>query len=414
MSPNIWNWRAIAGGAGALYVHVPFCVRKCAYCDFASWGMDSNDGRMRVYARALSRQVEELASAGLLEGCMTAYVGGGTPSMLGPEVLSGLLHTLRTVAPNMRELSCEANPDTLSDEVLVAMREAGTTRVSIGVQSLEDAELVELGRLHDAKTAAERVSAAVATGMDVSVDLMCATPQQSKETWGRTLLAACELGVGHVSVYPLQLEQGTPLGDRYAHDDPCWNEEEVQANRMEMAQSVLSAAGFARYEVASYARADKQCLHNTAYWTGIPYVGVGYGAASMLDRATYVQLRSVAPQLPALEGWVQRVRLSVERPWDRIACDHRLCSECFSVELLNAQESLAEDLMLGMRLSRGIGGALVAQAKEAFGSRFVRTIERLVADGLVSCENGSLVPTQLGWLLGNQIFGALWSLSDNL
>ncbi len=408
-----WCWREVAGVVGSLYVHIPFCARKCSYCDFASWATNGTDERMGDYVRALRWQLDELAGCGLLADCRTGYVGGGTPSMLGASRLAGLLRAMRRAAPGMRELTCEGNPDSLTAKVIAAAAAAGATRLSIGVQSLDDAELEALGRLHDARQAVGCVRAAVASGLDVSVDLMCAIPDQTNESWASTLAAACDLGVGHISVYPLQLEPGTPLGDRYKDDDPPWNDEGVQADRMEQASGVLCDVGLSRYEVASYALPGMRCLHNMAYWTGVPYVGVGHGAASMLDRGAYHKLRRVATQLPALPGWVQRVRLRVESPWEGIASVPPMNGLDFSGEMLSEEQAMAEDLMLGMRLSRGMGERLMEAAKETFGDEFARTVEGLERRGLVALTDGEMRPTQRGWLLGNEVFGALWSLAPS-
>ena len=215
----------------ALYLHIPFCARKCAYCDFPSWATPAADPLMAAYARALEAQLAEAAALGLVEGCETAYVGGGTPTLLGEKDLRSLVSAVRSAAPGVTELSCEANPDSLADGVIDALRAAGATRLSVGVQSLDDGELAELGRLHDAACARDRVAAAVGSGLDVSVDLMCATPGQTDGSWQRTLEGALALGVGHVSVYPLQIEEGTALDRRYA-DDPCpWNSDDALAHR---------------------------------------------------------------------------------------------------------------------------------------------------------------------------------------
>ena len=395
---------------GALYLHIPFCARKCAYCDFASWATPAGDPLMGAYARALEAQLDEAASLGLLEGCETAYVGGGTPTLLGERDL-GLLVEKTVAAALPSELTCEANPDSLSDAVLLAVRAAGATRLSIGVQSLDDGELRELGRLHDAACARERVAAAVATGLDVSVDLMCATPGQTQESWLRSLEGAVALGVCHVSVYPLQIEEGTPLDRRYA-DDPCaWNDPEVQAERMEQAQVALEACGFSRYEVASYTRAGKECRHNKVYWTGSAYVGLGTGASSMLDLEGYLRLRAACPQLPAVPEGTRRVRLTVETPRRELAEEARLSALSFSLEYLSKPQAVAEDLMLGARLVEGLRPELVARARELFGPRFDDAVDVLLARGLLAEKNDRLAPTERGWLLGNELYGALWDLA---
>ena len=395
----------------ALYLHIPFCARKCAYCDFASWATPAGDPLMASYARALERQVKEAESLGLLEGCETAYVGGGTPTLLGEKGLGSLVSSVRASAPGILELTCEANPDSLTDEVLLAVREAGATRLSIGVQSLDDAELAELGRLHDADCARERVRVAVASGLDVSVDLMCATPRQTDEGWARTVEGAVALGVGHVSVYPLQIEEGTALDARYA-DDPCtWNDDGVQASRMTQSQALLEGCGYHRYEVASYAAAGKECRHNIAYWTGVPYLGLGTGASSMLNLEGYLRFREACPRLPEPPLGTVRVRLTVRTGRGELAADPRLSALSFSLEFLAGPQAVAEDLMLGARLVEGLRPELVSRARELFGARLDAALEALLADGLLAERGGLLVPTERGWLLGNELYGALWELA---
>lgn len=394
----------------ALYLHVPFCARKCAYCDFASWATPSGDPLMGAYERALEAQLDEVASLGLLEGCETAYVGGGTPTLLGEKDLGSLVEKIMGVA-RPSELTCEANPDSLTDAVLLAVREAGATRLSIGVQSLDDGELCELGRLHDAACARERVTAAVATGLDVSVDLMCAMPRQTPESWKCSLEGTVALGVGHVSVYPLQIEEGTPLELRFAADPCAWNDPEVQAERMTKAQAELEAQGYRRYEVASYARPGKECRHNKAYWTGLPYLGLGTGASSMLDLEGYLRLMAACPQLPAATSDALRVRLTVETPRRELATEPRLPSLSFSLEFLTEAQAVAEDLMLGARLVEGLRPELVTRARGLFGARFDDTVDVLLARGLLVERGDRLAPTQQGWLLGNELYGALWDLA---
>ena len=396
--------------ASALYLHIPFCARKCVYCDFASWATPAKDPLVGAYAHALGAQLEEAAALGLLGGCETAYVGGGTPTLLGAQRLGGLVEKVVDLAAPS-ELTCEANPDSLTDEVLGAVRETGATRLSIGVQSLDDAELVELERLHDAACARERVAAAVASGLDVSLDLMCATPGQTPGSWVQTLEGAVALGVGHVSVYPLQIEEGTALDRRYA-DDPCaWNAPEVQAERMTQAQVILEGYGFARYEVASYARAGKACRHNKAYWTGRSYLGLGTGASSMLNLEEYLRLCTACPKLPAPPAATARVRLTVGTGRRELAEAPGLRDLSFSLEFLTEPQAVAEDLMLGARLTEGLAPALVSRARALFGARFDDTVAALLARDLLTEGDGRLAPTEQGWLLGNELYGALWGLA---
>lgn len=399
--------------AGALYLHVPFCARKCAYCDFASWATREGDPLVAGYERALEAQVERVAELGLLDGCETAYVGGGTPTLLGGEVLPRLISRVREAAPGVGELTCEANPDSLTDGLIPALRDAGATRLSIGVQSTSDRELSALGRIHSSDEAEGRVRAAVESGLDVSCDLMCATPLQTDASWARSLSDVVSWGVGHVSVYPLAIEPGTAMGVRYADEDPAWNDPSVQADRMEQARSYLEGQGLSRYEVASYARPGKACRHNEAYWTGVPYLGLGTGASGMLAREGYERLRGACPQLPKVGSDISRVRLTVTNDRRSIADDPSLASLHFDLELLDLRQAVAEDLMLGMRLVAGVPAGLLGLAREVLGSSEVDgALERVVSRGLATLtQEGRLVPTHDGWLLGNELYGELWGLA---
>lgn len=409
---TLWHERLHRASASGLYLHIPFCVRKCAYCDFSSWATRPGDPLMGGYVAALRKQLTEVGSAGLLSGCETAYIGGGTPSLVGVP-LAPLVGDVRDMAPDVAELTCEANPDSLTDDLLGLLSDAGCTRLSVGVQSLDDAELAELGRVHTAAQAQERLSAAVERGLDVSADLMCAIPLQTDESWKASLAGVIGCGVGHVSVYPLQIEDDTPLGERYLTCEPAFNDPEVQASRMELARDLLVAAGFARYEVASYAREGRDCRHNQAYWTARPYLGLGTGASSMLTREGYEVFREVCPQLPEPDVGVQRVRLTCIDGRDALADAHSMADLHFDVEYLSEAQAAAEDLMLGMRLVSGPEPGLVDYARTVLGASAVdETLAWCESQGLVVRKGLRWAPTDRGWLLGNVLYGRMWDLAD--
>lgn len=409
----LWLARLHQASVGALYMHIPFCAHKCAYCDFTSWTTRRDDSCREYYVAALKRQLDQIASVGLLAACSTAYVGGGTPSLLGAH-LADLVRHLYVVAPKIGELTCEANPDSLTPHLLAQLAEAGCTRLSIGVQSLDDGELALLGRLHTAQQAKDCLRAAVQSGLSVSCDLMCALPEQTARSWQRTLDEVVACGVQHVSVYPLQIEEGTPFDERYGEADTSWNDSEVQAERMEQAASTLNQAGFARYEVASYAREGRQCQHNKAYWSAVPYLGLGCGASSMLTREGYELLRTVAPQLPGVSEGVRRVRLTCTSSYEQIVAARGVGELHFNGELLGEAQAAAEDLMLGMRMSEGVDPGLLEHARNALGlQRVDGAFEACAAKELVRPEGRRWAPTKAGWLLGNELYGALWDLSQD-
>ncbi len=408
--PSSWAERLHRASTEALYIHIPFCARKCSYCDFASWACAPEDGLMAAYVDAVCEQINQIQGLGLLDGVQTAYIGGGTPSFLPAESLGKLVSRVGDL--QVGELSCEANPDSLTAEKIDALVANGATRVSIGVQSLDNGELATLGRLHTAEEAIAAVTRAAKSGLDVSCDLMCATPGQTDVSWERTLRAFLALGVGHVSVYPLAIEEGTPFERAYGDEDCPWNSGEVQAARMTEAQAMLEGYGYHRYEVASYAMPGKQCRHNQAYWTGRGYLGLGTNASSMLTLESYLKLRTACPQVPSLPQGTSRVRLTCKTPRRAIAEGAALADLAFDIEALTAPQAAAEDLMLTARLVDGIGPSQLAYARDVLGAPALdATIEDLLARGLLAEKNGRLTPTQSGWLLGNELYGALWDLA---
>lgn len=407
----LWLARLHHASALALYVHVPFCVRKCLYCDFASWMTHRDDPLIEAYVASIVRLSDEAVAMGLLEGCETAYVGGGTPTMAG-SALAKLVHSIHSGMPKLTEFSCEANPDSLSDSLLDGLLEAGCTRISLGVQSLADEELRLLGRVHSAERAFDRLRVAVDSGMDVSADLMCAIPAQTDQSWARTVEQVIASGVGHVSVYPLQIEEGTPFDLQYGNAETAWNDTEVQACRMEQAGKTLEQHGFVRYEVASYALEGKACQHNEAYWTAKPYLGLGTNASSMLTREGYDRLRTANPQLPALPTDTRRVRLTCTDGRHEIADARRLSDLHFDLELMTEAQAAAEDLMLAMRMTSGAGPGLIAHARATLGGSAVdEAFDWCKARGLIEQRGLSWVPTPEGWLLGNELYGRLWDLA---
>lgn len=267
----------------ALYLHVPFCRAKCLYCDFDSRALTgcALEEAIGAYCEGLSAQVDAHGNAGELSEVETVYVGGGTPSLLGGRLV-GLVDYVRAYCEPV-EFTCEANPESFTLDLAQALRAAGVTRISLGVQSLNASELKAIGRLHSAEQAMLAVAQAKAAGFSTSCDVMCGLPGQTLDTFAETLRSLVALNPDHVSVYPLQLEEGTPLARMEEAGEMEVPDEDFQAQCMDLAAEVLEEAGYERYEVASYAKPGHRCRHNIAYWTGKPYLGLGRSAASMLD-----------------------------------------------------------------------------------------------------------------------------------
>lgn len=406
----------------ALYLHIPFCRSKCLYCDFDSSALAraSLADVAEAYVRGLCERIDRFGEAGLLADLETVYIGGGTPSILG-EWLVGIVERVRAWC-SPQEFTCEANPESFDAELAVALKRAGATRISLGVQSLNDAELKLIGRRHDAERALRAIRIAKDAGFDVSIDLMCGLPGQTSESWEQTLAGAIGAGIDHVSVYPLTVEEDTPLERLCAKGKLEEPDDDFQAQCMERARVQLVQGGFEPYEVASYARPGKRCRHNIAYWTGRPYLGIGRSAAGMFSAFDAKRLSGRFPGLAReMPADAARVR----------TLQHDLAGESFEYEFLTAHEAAAEDLMLGCRLTEGMSSGYMCGLSEPLGSeRVAAACDRAVALGLAAwCgANGrafpglssrdalqradlSFAPTHRGWLDGNVLFELFWELA---
>ena len=384
-----------------LYLHVPFCASKCSYCDFASVSGASDD-IVRAVFTGMRTQLTLWRRSGL-EGVLdTVYVGGGTPSRYPEKVAEELRHIRSEfVVHPSAEVTVEGNPDSLDTEAVALFADAGVTRISVGVQSFDDRVLGLLGRRHDAKAAWAACRAVTDAGLDLSVDLICGVPGQTITSWSETLERAASTGAHHISVYPLSIEDGTPLsvavgGGLVDAPDP-----DVAADMMLLAANVLGYHALNRYEVANYAEdREHESRHNTAYWTGHSYIGIGPGAHGMVDAAT----AHAAGLLEMGHDDVARVRYG-----NAPSIDEWLVGKGDSFETLTREEVGREDVMLGLRLVRGVPASQV----ESVGLTAI--LESLAADGLteLTVPLGRSAPrwrtTERGWLLGNVVFERVWS-----
>lgn len=406
----------------ALYVHVPFCAQKCRYCDFDSRSFASCDldAALDSYFEQLYARLDSFGDAGALAQVRTVYTGGGTPSLAGERLVELARRISMWCKPV--EFTCEANPESLTAELATALAEAGVTRISLGVQTLDNTELAAIGRIHDANRALAAIATVKDVGLDVSCDLMCGLPGQTMASWQHTLDGVLEAAPHHVSVYPLTLEEGTPLYRMVCRDESLEPDEDFQAACMDVARQRLSSAGYHPYEVASYALDGHECAHNIAYWTGRGYLGLGRSAAGMLDDEDFDRLAGLFPGV-APRGDFHRVRL-VQR--DDAAT-------MFDAEYLSRREAAAEDLMLACRMTRGDDSDLLVRASRVIpADELAAACDRALELGLATWvpENGDthagpiasvdviagrtcarLAPTHLGWLDGNVLFELFWDLA---
>ena len=406
----------------ALYAHVPFCAQKCRYCDFDSRSLAPCElgAALDAYFEQLYARLDAFGKAGALDQIRTVYVGGGTPSLAG-ERLVELARRIRAWCAPV-EFTCEANPESLTAELATSLAKVGVTRVSLGVQTLDNTELAVIGRIHDADRALAAIATVKDAGLDVSCDLMCGLPGQTAASWKRTLDGVLAAAPHHVSVYPLTLEEGTPLYRMACRDDSLEPDEDFQASCMDVARELLGAAGYHPYEVASYAFDGHECAHNIAYWTGQGYLGLGRSAAGMLDAEDFDRLAGLFPGVSS-RGDAYRVRL-VQRDDAATA---------FEAEYLSQREASAEDLMLACRMTRGVGPDLLVRSAcviptDELAVACDRALElgltTWVPDGvegyagriaskdvIAGRARARLAPTHLGWLDGNVLFELFWGLA---
>lgn len=264
-----------------LYMHIPFCAQKCRYCDFLSFG-GKNEGDMGAYLSLLCAEIGLLPRQG--EKLSSVFIGGGTPSILPAAALPELLGRVgEHFDLSGAEITAEANPGTLDEEKLAAWREAGINRLSLGLQSLDDAELKRIGRIHSGKQAVEAFEMARAAGFgNINIDLMYGLPGQTVSSCLRSLEKAVSLNPEHVSFYSLILEEGTPLFGDVASQKETLPDEDEAAEQGDAGAALLKAAGFGRYEVSNYARPGKRCRHNLLYWQGGDFLAAGLGASFAL------------------------------------------------------------------------------------------------------------------------------------
>ncbi len=395
----------------ALYLHIPFCASRCAYCDFTTQECHDDD-LMDAYVDALCLSIRRAAKAGLLAGVKTIYIGGGTPSYLGPRRLSTLIYLLSVSIDfeHVDEFTLECNPDSVTERMVADLYALGVDRISLGAQSFNDEELVQLGRIHDAAAIRAAAEAVRTRDIALSFDLICGTPFQTEDSWEETLAAALELSPEHISIYPLTVEEGTPLAARIEAGSLAAPDEDVQADMMERAADLLEAAGMERYEVASYALPGHASRHNEAYWSGVPYLGLGCGAASMMDPDTFAACRKAclfdAGDLSAAD--VARVRFqAADDLASYIAAEGCMTGE---VEELSLKDAVCEDIMLGFRKTEGIALGDLADAIEVLPG-LEAACERLQQRGLIEERDGRLVPTTRGWLCGNELYGEVWDVA---
>lgn len=365
-----------------LYIHIPFCVRKCAYCDFLS--APGSEEAKASYTKALLREIEAVKTE--KREVSSIFVGGGTPSALSPSLMGDIfekIHESFSVAQDA-EITIEANPGTLSKEKLFLYKNAGINRLSLGLQSPEEAELKSLGRIHTYEEFLESFSLAREAGFqNINVDLMCALPDQTYEGWIRNLRTVAALHPEHISAYSLIIEEGTPFAKRKLN----LPDEDTEYRMYEDTAGILEEYGYEQYEISNYAKKGLVCRHNIGYWTRKEYLGLGLGAASLWGNQRFSNTSDFSAYLKE-SGSPEKIR------------ENR--------ETLSLEDEMSEFMFLGLRMTEGVSKA---EFLESFGtpieSVYGKVLDKYKNMGLLEEKEGRIFLTRAGIHVSNGVMAEL-------
>lgn len=377
-----------------MYVHVPFCERVCPYCDFAVVARREVDAAEEAWlVEALALELRARADRYPGHRLATIYFGGGTPSLLRPEAIGQLIGTIRGLFPgDPQEVTLEVNPSTLERERLPGFRAAGVDRLSVGVQSFEDATLHRLGRAHRAGEAHATLAAAREAGFDnLSLDLIFAVPGQTQSQVQRDVEQTVAFAPEHVSAYALTVESGTPLATAVERGQWVLPDDDASAAMMTALADTLEAAGLARYETSSYARPGREARHNRRYWLRAPVLGVGVGAHSSEAPGPQAPFGARCSNERELAAWRQRIQQGdpAKPPL---------------VERLDARAARAEAGFLALRTREGLAAAAFEREFGLSPEACWPDLRRLEREGLLRHADDRWQLTERGWLLSDSVF----------
>ena len=378
-----------------LYIHIPFCKKKCNYCDFLSYPAPCEE--REKYVESLLEQIRVVAS-GLVPGCdpddfpderdskfkvSTVYIGGGTPSLLGDEQIEKILCQLKERFDILEdaEITMEANPGTLTMDKLIVMKKSGINRLSLGLQSANEEELKALGRIHSYQDFVESFENARKAGFDnISVDIMTALPEQNEEKLENTLAKVIEMNPEHISAYSLIIEEDTPFYDMYGDIDGPVVGEKLERELYYYTREQLEKAGYCQYEISNFAKKRYESRHNLGYWKRIPYFGLGLGAASFFAGFRVTNTESISEYF-------------------KNPCTFASCQR------LSENDAMEEFMYLGLRMSDGVCEKdfyheFGKNLEEVYGKR----ISKLINDGLLEKIENRYRLTKKGIDYGNYVF----------
>jgi len=373
-----------------LYVHLPFCVKKCRYCDFLS--APATKEMQERYCQALLTEIESYASAAEQYHIRTIYFGGGTPSLIEAEwigrILEKICHVFSDTNKQDTEITLEVNPGTVNRQKWNAYEQMGINRISMGLQSSHDEELRLLGRVHTYGEFLKCYEDARAQHFsNISVDIMSALPGQEIRAYRETLESVVKLSPEHISSYSLIVEPETAFWQEYGPGMPkekSLPDEETDRMMYALTKNMLEAHGYERYEISNYAKPGFESKHNSAYWTRIPYIGLGLGASSYFEGKRYCNCRQMDEYLYCAKDWEKRVE---------------------QVEEIGRKEAMEEFMFLGLRMTKGIAVSRFFETfHESVYERFGSVIERLKEQKLLQDNGTNIWLTDYGMDVSNVVF----------
>ncbi len=393
----------------SLYIHIPFCRLKCAYCNFNTYA--NLDEHYNDYVQALSAEIKAMGAYWQRPAMKTIFIGGGTPTVLSIWQLERILNASYrafNILPQA-EITSEANPGTVTEAYLQDLLALGVNRLSFGAQSFDNAELKLLGRLHSAAEIGDTVAAARRAGaQNINLDLIYGLPQQKLNTWRNTLQQTIALQPEHVSLYSLTLEHGTALHAQVARGELPAPDSDLAADMYELADELLSNAGYAQYEISNWSKTGRECKHNLTYWRNHPYLSVGAGAHSFmtanrrpLTAGSFSHKTGFGKRwwnVKSVFAYIEKITANGKTPHSHPALDNW--------EEIDRQLEMAETVILGLRLTQE--GVLLPAFESRFGQSlgqvFGPQVKKLKALALLQEKDQRLRLTPQARLIGNQVF----------
>jgi oxygen-independent coproporphyrinogen III oxidase len=365
-----------------LYIHIPFCVKKCDYCDFLSAPADEET--KKLYVKALLSEIDSLRDVASEYLVKTIFIGGGTPSSIDGTYIIEIMEAVRGVFESANldlEITIEVNPGTLSKEKLLDYKQAGINRLSFGLQSTDNLELKKLGRIHTFETFVENYHLAREVGFqNINIDLMSALPGQTLDNWLNTLDKVVHLNPEHISAYSLIIEEGTPFYNRYNEED---QDDELDRLIYSKTKETLEMAGYFRYEISNYAKLGYECKHNSSYWTRTEYLGLGLGASSLIQNTRFHNEENLQEYIKLSNNY-----MNIRREMDKLT--------------LNQQ--MEEFMFLGLRMQSGIN---TIKFHKEFGIRieavYGDVIKQSIDEELLALKDYNLYLTDKGLDISNLV-----------